>query len=109
VQSAEGPLTQVTVQDLVYASSAARLQAGGPHPASVVLFTDQGSLWHVLVGALAGAMPSPWNLGAAALFTGYEVSKLGSGETAERTGGKFVEFGLGLILAGLFRLAGGSL
>lgn len=81
----------------------------GPHPATLALFTDQGSLWHVLMGAVAGALPSPWNMAGATVFTGYELSKLGSGETAERTGGKFVEFGIGLVLAGLFRLAGGSL
>ena len=81
----------------------------GPHPATLTLFTDQGSVWHVIFGAVAGAMPPPFNIGAAALFTGYELSKLGSGETAQRTGGKFVEFGLGLLIAGLLRIAGGSL
>lgn len=80
-----------------------------PYPARIVVFSDSGSAWHVLIGAVAGFAPSPWNLSAAVMFTGYEVSKLGSGETPERTGGKFVEFGIGLVLAGLLRWAGGSL
>lgn len=79
------------------------------YPASIIVFTDSGSAWHVIIGAVAGLAPSPWNLSAAAMFAGYEVSKLGSGESAERTGGKFVEFGIGLVLAGLLRWAGGSL
>jgi len=97
-------MTTVTVQDFMYAQSLSRVRAGGPHPATVVLFTDQGSFWHVVVGLLTGAMPSPWNLGTVAMFSGYELSKFGSGESIERTSGKFVEFGLGLLLAGLIRL-----
>lgn len=74
-----------------------------PIPARMVLFTDQGSIGHVLFGALAGVSSEPWNLAITALFGGYEVSKLQSGESPARTGGKFVEFGLGLIGAGLIR------
>ena len=85
------------------------LQAPSPYAANVFVFTDRGSFWHVIVGAAAGFAPAPWNLSVAAMFTGYEVSKMGAGETAQRTGGKFIEFGLGLVLAGLLRMAGGAL
>ena len=67
-----------------------------PIPARMEMFSDHGSLGHVLFGALAGASPEPWNLAIAAVFAGYETSKLRT-ETPERTGGKFLEFGLGLI------------
>jgi hypothetical protein len=72
-----------------------------PIPAHTVIFTDQGSAWHLAMGAIAGVVPPPWNLAAVAMFTGYEVSKLKNGESAARTGGKFLEFGLGLVAAGL--------
>ena len=100
-------MTTVTIQDFIYAQSANRLKQGGPHPASIVMFTDSGSAWHVAMGILAGIVPEPWNLATVAMFSGYEVSKLGTGESAERTGGKFIEFGIGLLLAALIRLAGG--
>ena len=85
------------------------LEAVSVYPANVIVFTDRGSVWHVILGAVSGLSPAPWNLAVAAMFTGYEVSKLGAGESAERTGGKFVEFGIGLVIAGLLRLAGGTL
>jgi hypothetical protein len=97
----------VVIPDIIYATSVARRQAGPPYPACLSVFTDQGSFWHVVMGLVAGVVPEPWNLGTAALFTGYELSKGASGESIERTSGKFVEFGLGLILAGVIRLAGG--
>jgi hypothetical protein len=100
-------MTAVTVQDFIYAQSANRLKQGGPHPASIVMFTDSGSAWHVAMGILAGAVPDPWNLATVAMFSGYEVSKLGAGESAQRTGGKFVEFGIGILLAALIQFLGG--
>jgi hypothetical protein len=96
----------LVIPDIIYASSAARRLAGPPYPACLRVFTDQGSFWHVVIGVIAGVVPEPFNLGTAALFTGYELSKGATGETIERTSGKFVEFGLGLVLAGVIRVLG---
>ena len=32
----------MTIQDFIYAQSENRLKQGGPHPASIVMFTDSG-------------------------------------------------------------------
>jgi hypothetical protein len=79
-----------------------------PIPARFILFTDAGSVGHVLSGVLAGIVPPPWNLGVLCLFGGYELSKLNAGESAARTGGKFIEFGLGLLGVGLIAALGGK-
>ena len=100
-------MTTITVPDFIYAQSLDRIRHSGPHPAQMVVFTDQGSFWHVVMGIVAGTMPEPLNLGTVALFSGYELSKQAFGESPARTGGKFVEFGIGLVLAGLVRMAGG--
>lgn len=93
----------LVIPDVIYMTSPQRRQAGPPYPACLQVFTDQGSFWHVVMGVIAGVVPEPWNLGTAALFTGYEFSKGATGESIERTSGKFIEFGLGIILAGLVR------
>jgi hypothetical protein len=72
-----------------------------PQPAKLIVFADRGSFGHVMFGALAGIVPPPFNLATCALFGGYQVSKLQSGTSPARLGGKFVEFGLGLAAMGL--------
>jgi hypothetical protein len=80
-----------------------------PIPATMVMFTDAGSWGHVLAGMVAGIIPPPWNLATLAMFGGYELSKLQAGESPARTGGKFIEFGLGLLGAGIFMALGAKL
>jgi hypothetical protein len=77
-----------------------------PVPARLLVFTDAGSIGHVLSGAVVGIIPPPWNLAVLSVFGGYELSKH---ESIERTGGKFIEFGLGLAAAGIFFALGGKL
>ncbi len=97
----------IVIPDMIYAQHPERRLQGPPYPACLSVFTDAGSFWHVLFGMLAGAVPEPWNLGTAAMFAGYELSKGASGESVERTSGKFIEFGIGLMLTGLIQFAGG--
>lgn len=72
---------------------------------SVALFTDGGSLGHLLAGLLAGMMPEPYSLGIFALFAGYQLSQVPTGVPWVRTGGEFVEFGLGAAASALLRRA----
>ena len=65
------------------------------HRANVAICTDGGSLAHLLAGFISGLLPHPFSLGAFALFTGYQVSQHQSGASWSRTGGEFIEFGLG--------------
>jgi hypothetical protein len=68
------------------------------------VFSDAGSFWHVLLGGLVGLIPGGLYEGAAGLaFSGYEVSKLAAGESAQRVAGSLVEFSIGLLLAALIR------
>jgi len=79
----------------------------GAHPAKVSVFTDAGSLWHVLFGVLAGLSgPSGAMIGVSG-FLAYEVSETDEAESWERTGGKLLEFTIGLVLARLIQMAGG--
>lgn len=78
-------------------------QVPNPHNATVRLFVDQGSYYHVGFGVLTGLLPEPWNFCLSALWTGYELSEGASQEPWQNTGGKFIEFGIGLALSGLVR------
>lgn len=75
------------------------------YPAIVQAFinttTDTGSFWHVVLGTLSAFMPGAYPLATALMFSGYEVSKLAAGESAERVAGSMMEWGFGL-LAGTF-------
>lgn len=71
----------------------------GGHPAAVTVFSDSGSLVHLLFGFLCG---SDWisPKGSVMLlsgFIGYQVSQAESGEPWSRTGGEFLEFALGML------------
>jgi len=76
-------------------------------PAHVQVFSDAGSWFHVGLGVLSGYLSDPWNLALFAAFTGYEVSKAANDENWVRTGGKFIEYAIGLALAAAFRVAVG--
>lgn len=71
-----------------------------PQPHYRNVFTDQGSLCHVLVGWLAGSVTGAEALPVFALFLGYQVSQAGAGdEPLYRVGGEVMEFALGMLLA----------
>lgn len=77
------------------------VQLGGTHPAKVDVFTDIGSLGHLALGFGVAALGAPGGSATLAAFIGYEVSKLDSGETWARIGGKFIELAIGIILGAL--------
>ena len=58
--------------------------------------TDSGSFWHVLFGIASSFMPDQYPLVTSIMFAGYEVSKLASGESAQRVAGSLMEFGFGV-------------
>jgi hypothetical protein len=70
----------------------------------VQVFSDAGSLFHVGLGILSGYVPDPWNLVLFSAFTGYEVSEAAKNENWTRTGGKFIEYAIGLALVEAFRV-----
>lgn len=75
------------------------LNRGGGFPAQVTLFEWPGSLGHLLYGFLCG---SDWVTPKTAVmllagFIGYQVSQAQAGEPWSRTGGEFLEFGLGML------------
>lgn len=75
------------------------------HSAQMTIFGRQQSLWHVAIGALAGFLGSPLDMAVFAAFAGYQVSQAASGESWQSTGGEFVEFGAGVVLAKLLGVA----
>ena len=58
--------------------------------------TDTGSFWHVTFGLATSFFPDLYSLAASLCFAGYEVSKLASGESAQRVAGSLVEWGIGM-------------
>jgi hypothetical protein len=60
--------------------------------------TDSGSFWHVTFGIASSFFPDLYPLVASLVFAGYEVSKLASGESAQRVAGSMMEFGFGMAL-----------
>jgi hypothetical protein len=72
----------------------------GGYPAVVEMFAGDGTLTHMLLGLLAGSdlLTPKDSVIALAAFTGYQVSQAQSGEPWSRTGGEFIEFGLGMLL-----------
>ena len=74
------------------------------HDASVDIFSDSMSFFHVGYGILAGLQTPTILASMVAAFTGYQVSQAQSNEPWERTGGEFIELALGLgIAAGIKR------
>lgn len=73
----------------------------GGYPATVELFAGPGSITHFLVGMLAGSdiLTPKASVMLLAAFTGYQVSQAQSGEPWSRTGGEFIEFAIGMLLA----------
>lgn len=71
----------------------------GASPACVQLFTDSGSLAHLLLGAIAGSefLTPRDSVIAATAFTGYQLSQA-DGVAWSRTGGELVEFAIGMLL-----------
>lgn len=76
------------------------------HAARVRIFADQGSWFHVGLGALTGFLPEPLNLAALTGWLGYEVSEGSSNEPWSDTGGKLIEFAIGLGIAAILRRVG---
>jgi hypothetical protein len=71
------------------------------HPACPEVFTDAGSVGHVLIGGFAAGLPAAEALAVFSLFAGYQISQVDSGESWSRVGGELLEFGLGMLIANL--------
>lgn len=69
------------------------------HPALLDIFSDGMSWLHLGYGVLAGMQDPIVMTSMVAMFTGYQVSQAQSLEPWERTGGEFVELGVGLAIA----------
>ena len=65
-------------------------------PATIDVFTDIGSAFHVLLGVVAASCPPDWGLLILAAFAGYEATKAANGESWSRIGGVWVEFAAGM-------------
>lgn len=76
-------------------------QISNPYTASVDVFADRGSVFHIALGAVAGALSGQWAVALSVAFAGYELAKLGSGENVGRIAGTMIEFGLGALLVAL--------
>lgn len=76
-------------------------QIANPYVASVDVFADRGSIFHVALGAVAGALSGQWVVALSVAFAGYELAKLGSGESVSRVAGTMIEFGLGALMVAL--------
>ena len=73
------------------------------HPAIIDIFSDGMSWLHLGYGVLAGMQDPPMLASMVAMFTGYQVSQAQTKEPWERTGGEFVELGVGLAIASIIR------
>jgi len=73
--------------------------------AVVTVFPDRGGIFHFGLGIIAGLSPDPYRTALFAGFTGYEISKADQGMSWRMTGGKFIEFALGMTLAGVLKMA----
>lgn len=69
------------------------------HPANLAVFTDGGSLCHLVWGFIAGRLEPVEALALAMAFTGYQVAQGAAGEPWERVGGELVEFAVGALAA----------
>ena len=78
--------------------------SGADHPAKLDVFADAGSIAHITAGFLAGFIPAPYEVATLAVFTGYQVSQAETGESWQRTGGEFIEFAIGILLAKLVQV-----
>lgn len=68
------------------------------------VFTDGGSVCHVLFGWVAGHGSGTEALAIFALYAGYQVSQAGAGdEPLYRVGGELIEFALGMLFALLMK------
>jgi hypothetical protein len=85
--------------DLVAMDNAIGIES--PYVSTIDVFTDRGSLVHVLAGFLAAYVGNGWAVGISAAFGGYELGKLNAGEPVTRVAGTLIEFGLGALLAAL--------
>ena len=77
------------------------LENASAHPARIDVFSDAGSWWHIIGGFMVGLLPAQYELALSTVFLGYELSEAATGEDWQRTGGKLIEFSLGLLLARL--------
>jgi hypothetical protein len=75
-------------------------QISNAYDATVQVFintpSDSGSFWHVTFGLATSFLPDLYPLVASLMFAGYEVSKLASGESAQRVAGSLMEWGFGM-------------
>lgn len=69
------------------------------HPPCLHMFTDMGSLGHLVLGYFAGQLNGGDALAIFSVFTGYQLSQSASGESWPRIGGELLEFGLGMAVA----------
>jgi hypothetical protein len=92
-QSAPGMGMLITLQPLE--------QNAGWTPATLDIFSDFGSVLHLLYGGMAASVPCDWGFLMFALMAGYEATKAAGGESWQRIGGVWVEFaiGMGAVLA----------
>ena len=65
-------------------------------PATIDVFTDFGSAFHVLLGAVAASVPPDWAILILAAVAGYDATKAANGESWSRIGGVWVEFAAGM-------------
>ena len=72
-----------------------------PYPSSVTMFEGIGSPLHIAFGWLAGSgLVTPQEaIVMLAAFAGYQMSQAQAGEPWTRTGGEFLEFALGMLIA----------
>lgn len=73
------------------------------YDSTVNVFTDAGTLIHILLGAAAGYAGDGWSVALTAGFGGYELAKLNSGEPVTRVAGTWIEYGLGALIGALLR------
>jgi hypothetical protein len=73
------------------------------HPAIIDIFSDSMSWLHLGWGLLAGMQDPVSMMSMVVMYMGYQVTQAQSNEPWERTGGEFVELGLGLAIASFMR------
>ena len=69
------------------------------YPANLIVFSDGGSVCHLISGFMAGRLEAHETLAVALAYAGYQIAQGGNGEPWPRVGGELVEFALGLAAA----------
>ena len=74
------------------------------YPSSIDIFSDRGTLFHILEGGLAGYLGDGWAVALTAAFGGYELAKLSVGEPVTRIAGTWVEYALGALTGAILKV-----